>query len=60
MAHARLGQPVNRRLGDLLVAEGLLTAEQLARALTEQKTTSEKLGSILVRLNLVNEEQKRP
>src|SRR5581483_55129 len=57
MAPTRLGQPVNRRLGDLLVAEGLLTGEQLARALTEQKNTSEKLGSILVRLNLVNEEQ---
>jgi len=31
----KLGQPVNRRLGDLLVADGLLTAEQLKKALAE-------------------------
>src|SRR5438477_5739137 len=53
----KLGQPVNRRLGDLLVADGLLTAEQLKKALAEQKGSPEKLGSILVRLNLVNEDQ---
>src|SRR5882672_3794923 len=53
----KLGQPVNRRLGDLLVADGLLTAEQLKKALAEQEGSSEKLGSILVRLNFVNEDQ---
>ncbi|MBI4635481.1 MAG: type IV-A pilus assembly ATPase PilB [Candidatus Rokubacteria bacterium] len=53
----KIGQPVSRRLGDLLVAEGLISDEQLARALAEQKTTSEKLGSILVRLGLITEEQ---
>ena len=57
MAEVKVGQPVNRRLGDLLVAEGLITADDLRRALSEQKGTSEKLGSILVRLNLVSEEQ---
>jgi type IV pilus assembly protein PilB len=44
------------RLGDRLVAEGLLTPEQLHRALTEQRGTSEKLGTVLVRLNLVTED----
>jgi type IV pilus assembly protein PilB len=53
----KLGQPVSRRLGDLLVAEGLISTEQLERALGEQKTGGEKLGSILVRLNLLTEEQ---
>src|SRR5213080_4618980 len=53
----KLGQPVNRRLGDLLVADGLLTAEQLKKALAEQKGSPEKLGSVLVRLNFVNEDQ---
>src|SRR5215470_13941028 len=53
----KLGQPVNRRLGDLLVADGLLTAEQLKKALAEQKGSAEKLGSVLVRLNFVNEDQ---
>ena len=58
MASATLGRPVNRRLGDLLVAEGLITAEQLAQALEQQKKeSSERLGSILVRLNLIHEEQ---
>ena len=57
MAETKIGQPVSRRLGDLLVAEGLINQEQLRRALAEQKGTSEKLGSLLVRLNLVNEDQ---
>src|SRR5438094_2568515 len=53
----KLGQPVNRRLGDLLVADGLLTAEQLKKALAEQKGTPEKIGTVLIRLNLINEDQ---
>jgi type IV pilus assembly protein PilB len=57
MGHAKLGQPVSRRLGDLLVAEGLITPEQLARALAEQKGTTEKLGGVLVRLGLLTEDQ---
>jgi type IV pilus assembly protein PilB len=57
MTDVKLGQPVNRRLGDLLVAEGLIAPEDLRRALSEQRGTGEKLGSILVRLNLLSEEQ---
>src|SRR3989449_4519712 len=57
MAEIKIGQPVSRRLGDLLVAEGLLDQEQLQKALAEQKGTREKLGSVLVRLNLVDEDQ---
>ncbi|MGH7389084.1 MAG: type IV-A pilus assembly ATPase PilB [Candidatus Rokuibacteriota bacterium] len=57
MAQARLGQPVNRRLGDLLVAEGLITEPQLHQALAQQKGTPDKLGSVLVRLRLLTEEQ---
>jgi type IV pilus assembly protein PilB len=56
MVPVTLGQPANRRLGDLLVTEGLITQEQLLRALAEQKDGSEKLGSVLVRLGLVKEE----
>src|SRR5438309_10716322 len=48
---------VSRRLGDLLVAEGLINQEQLQRALLAQKGTAEKLGSLLVRLNLVDEDK---
>jgi type IV pilus assembly protein PilB len=57
MAEAKLGQPVSRRLGDLLIGEGLISAEQLQRALADQKGTNEKLGSVLVRLNLIHEDQ---
>jgi type IV pilus assembly protein PilB len=57
MAEGRTGQPVSRRLGDLLIGEGLITPDQLQKALAEQKGTSEKLGSVLVRLNLLHEDQ---
>jgi type IV pilus assembly protein PilB len=57
MAQAKLGQPQTRRLGDLLVAEGLISDEQLKQALAEQKGKTEKLGSILARLNFITEEQ---
>src|SRR5438876_3770352 len=57
MSQAKLGQPVTRRLGDLLVAEGLITEDQLGRALAEQKGTTEKLGSILLKLDFIQEEQ---
>src|SRR5947209_7767254 len=42
MAHGKLGQPQTRRLGDLLVAEGLITEAQLRQALAEQKGKTEK------------------
>jgi len=57
MAEPKLGQPVSRRLGDLLVREGLINQEQLQRALAEQKGNSEKLGSILVRHSVITEDQ---
>src|SRR5438876_7687997 len=53
----KLGQSFNRRLGDLLVADGLLTPAQLQKALGEQKGSTEKLGSILIKLGFINEEQ---
>src|SRR2546426_1153422 len=44
-------------LGDLLVAGGLITRDQLAQALRKQKGSTEKLGSILVRMHFINEDQ---
>src|SRR5262249_55324988 len=44
-------------LGGLVVAGGLITRDQLGLALRKQKGTAEKLGSILVRLNFINEDQ---
>jgi type IV pilus assembly protein PilB len=57
MAQVKLGQPVNRRLGDLLVAEGLVTDVQLKQALADQKGKTDKLGSILVGRGFITEEQ---
>src|SRR5919204_731409 len=57
MKHSKLGQPQTRRLGDLLVAEGLISEAQLKQALAEQKGKTEKLGSILARLGFITEEQ---
>ncbi|MGH7365002.1 MAG: type IV-A pilus assembly ATPase PilB [Candidatus Rokuibacteriota bacterium] len=44
------------RLGDRLVAEKLITPEQLQRALAEQKGSADKLGTILVRLQFITED----
>src|SRR6267142_2000047 len=57
MAQVKLGQHMVRRLGDLLVAEGLVKEEQLRHALSEQKGKTDKLGSVLVRLGFISEEQ---
>ncbi|MGH7509462.1 MAG: type IV-A pilus assembly ATPase PilB [Gemmatimonadales bacterium] len=43
------------RLGEILLREGLVTREQLAQALTEQKSTKHRLGYVLVKLGLVQE-----
>ncbi|MEP6573134.1 MAG: ATPase, T2SS/T4P/T4SS family, partial [Gemmatimonadota bacterium] len=52
MATAAAG---NERLGDILIREGLITREQLATALTEQKSSGHRLGYVLVKLGLVQE-----
>ena len=41
------------RLGEALVAEGVITPEQLTRALSEQKTSGQKLGEMLVEQNVI-------
>jgi type IV pilus assembly protein PilB len=57
MAQVKLGQQMVRRLGDLLVAEGLITEAQLRQALAEQKGKADKLGAVLVRQGSISEEQ---
>jgi hypothetical protein len=49
------GQPVRSRLGDVLVDAGVLTREQLERALAEQAAWGGRLGQILLNLGLVEE-----
>jgi type IV pilus assembly protein PilB len=57
MAQVKLGQQMVRRLGDLLVAEGLITEAHLRQALSDQKGKTDKLGTILVGLGFITEEQ---
>ncbi|OGX45184.1 MAG: hypothetical protein A3G38_04750, partial [Omnitrophica WOR_2 bacterium RIFCSPLOWO2_12_FULL_51_8] len=45
------------RLGELLIKEGLITPEQLEKAISYQKKEGGRLGAVLVKLELVKEEQ---
>ena len=45
-----------RKLGELLIAEGLLTEEQLNQALARQHRQGGRLGTILLKLGIVTEE----
>ncbi len=55
-AAAPLQNRAAERLGDLLVREGLLTREQLAKALQEQvQTPGQRLGLTVVRMGMVPE-----
>jgi len=46
---------VAQRLGDLLLWAGLITEEQLDKALAEQKKAGGRLGSVIARLGYLNE-----
>lgn len=45
------------RLGDLLVAEAIITDQDLQRALSQQKQTGRKLGATLIELGVLSEDQ---
>lgn len=45
-----------KRLGDLLIETGMLTQEQLDKALTVQKGTGKRLGKVLISLGYLTEE----
>ena len=51
-----MARPEKIRLGDLLVTQGLLTAEQLKLALDEQKRSGRKLGRIFIESANVTED----
>jgi len=46
-----------KKLGELLVESGIITNEQLQKALSIQKTTGKKLGEILVEQGLITEDE---
>jgi len=49
-----MSQPSYPRIGDVLLARGLIAEEQLAAALEEQKSTGRRLGDILVTKGLIS------
>lgn len=55
---AALGAP-KKRLGEQLIDEGIISKEQLARALAESKQTNTPIGSVLVKLGFITLEQLR-
>jgi type IV pilus assembly protein PilB len=46
-----------RKLGELLIETGLISAENLGKALTLQKDSNKRLGQVLVGMNLISEEE---
>jgi len=46
--------PPKKRLGDILIANGLVSQEDLEKALAEQKRSAERLGQILVSEGTIN------
>src|SRR6185369_10071836 len=47
---------MSQRMGDLLVREKIISAEQLAEALKSQREGGGRLGSVLVKLGFLNDE----
>lgn len=47
---------VAKKIGELLLQEGLISKEQLDRALNEQHQTGERIGGVLLKLGFVSEE----
>jgi type IV pilus assembly protein PilB len=48
---------VRKKIGECLIQAGLISEEDLQIALAEHKRTGERVGSVLVRLNLATEKQ---
>jgi type IV pilus assembly protein PilB len=48
---------VRKKIGECLIQAGLITEEDLGLALTEHKRTGERVGVVLVRMNLATEKQ---
>ena len=53
--HTATAAATSDKLGEILVREGLITPEQLKRALQEQKASGMRLGYTLVKLGLIEE-----
>jgi MSHA biogenesis protein MshE len=52
-----MGRPEKVRLGDTLVAQNIITTDQLHAALEQQKKSGRRLGRVLIEQGVVNEDQ---
>ena len=52
-----MGRPEKIRLGDLLIAQKIISQDQLAAALEQQKKSGRRLGRVLIEHGFANEEQ---
>ncbi len=52
----KLQRITNKKLGQILLEEGVLSREDINRILEEQKVCDEKFGEILIRLDYASEE----
>lgn len=52
-----MARPEKIRLGEILVQQGLLSNEQLAKSLELQKSTGRKLGRVFIEAGFVTETQ---
>jgi len=52
-----MGRPEKIRLGDTLVAQNIISQDQLKLSLEQQKKTGRRLGRVLIEQGFVNEEQ---
>lgn len=50
--------PAPARLGDMLIANGIIKPEELQKALETQKATGKRLGDTLIELGYITEDQK--
>ncbi|HEX4562414.1 MAG TPA: type II secretion system protein GspE, partial [Gemmatimonadales bacterium] len=53
--HTAVPAATTEKLGDILLREGLISPEQLKKALAEQKASGMRLGYTLVKLGFVEE-----
>src|SRR3954465_15907291 len=53
---SREDEDMSQRLGDLLVREKILTGDQLDQALKKQRETGGRLGSVLVKMGVLSDE----
>src|SRR5258706_11920230 len=57
LAAPEIEERVRKKIGECLIPAGLISEEDLQVALAEHKKTGERVGAVLVRLNLATEKQ---